>query len=30
VDYPSWSFDGRKIYFSMSRRIGDLYLLENP
>jgi Tol biopolymer transport system component len=30
VDYPSWSFDGRKIYFAMSRRIGDLYLLENP
>ena len=30
VDYPSWSPDGRKIYFSMTLRVGDLYLLENP
>ena len=30
VDYPSWSPDGSKIYFSMTLRVGDLYLLENP
>jgi Tol biopolymer transport system component len=29
VDYPSWSFDGTKIYFSLVRRIGDIYLLED-
>jgi Tol biopolymer transport system component len=30
VDYPSWSPDGRKVYFSMTRAVGDLFLLENP
>jgi eukaryotic-like serine/threonine-protein kinase len=30
VDYPSWGPDGKKVYFSISRRIGDLYLIENP
>jgi Tol biopolymer transport system component len=30
VDYPSWSPDGSKIYFSISRKLGDLFLLENP
>ena len=29
LDYPSWSFDGEKIYFSVSRKTGDIYLLEN-
>jgi Tol biopolymer transport system component len=30
VDYPSWSPDGRKVYFSMTRTVGDLVLLDNP
>jgi Tol biopolymer transport system component len=30
VDYPSWSPDGRKVYFSMTRTVGDLILLDNP
>jgi Tol biopolymer transport system component len=29
VDYPSWSFDGRRAYFSMTLKVGDLFLLEN-
>ena len=29
VDYPSWSPDGRQVYFSMTRKVGDLFLLEN-
>jgi serine/threonine-protein kinase len=29
VDYPSWSPDGTKVYFSMTRMVGDLFLLEN-
>ncbi|MDX1450388.1 MAG: hypothetical protein R3246_15165, partial [Acidimicrobiia bacterium] len=29
VDYPSWSFDGTKIYFSLVRRVGDIYMLED-
>ena len=29
VDYPSWSPDGTKVYFSMTRKLGDLFLLEN-
>jgi serine/threonine protein kinase/Tol biopolymer transport system component len=29
VDYPTWSFDGTKIYFSLVRRVGDIYTLEN-
>ncbi len=28
VDYPSWSADGRTIYFSVARKRGDLYLIE--
>ena len=28
VDYPSWSPDGETIYFSLSRKRGDLYLIE--
>jgi len=28
VDYPSWSSDGSKIYFSLVRRVGDIYMLE--
>jgi Tol biopolymer transport system component len=29
LDYPSWSPDGERIYFSISRKTGDIYLLEN-
>jgi serine/threonine-protein kinase len=29
VDYPSWSPDGTRIYFSMTRKVGDLFLLES-
>ena len=28
VDYPSWSPDGTRVYFSMTRKVGDLFLLE--
>ena len=28
LDYPSWSFDGNKIYFSLSTRVGDIFVLE--
>lgn len=26
VDYPSWSFDGRRIYFSVGKTVGDIHL----
>ena len=29
VDYPSWSADGKRVYFSLYRKVGDLYLLED-
>jgi Tol biopolymer transport system component len=29
VDYPSWSPDGKEVYFRMTRKLGDLFLLEN-
>jgi Tol biopolymer transport system component len=29
LDYPSWSNDGTKVFFSMTRTIGDLYLLDD-
>ncbi len=29
LDYPSWSHDGRKIYYSITRKTGDIYTLEN-
>ena len=29
VDYPSWSPDDTRVYFSMTRKVGDLFLLEN-
>lgn len=29
IDYPSWSPDGTKIYFSMATNVGDVFLLEN-
>ena len=29
LNYPTWSFDGKKAYFSVSRKTGDIYLLEN-
>ena len=28
LDYPSWSPDGKKIYLSVTRKSGDIYLLE--
>ncbi len=28
LDYPSWSPDGRRVFFSVSRKSGDLYVLE--
>jgi Tol biopolymer transport system component len=28
LDYPSWSADGKRIYFSVSRKSGDIYVLE--
>ncbi len=28
LDYPSWSPDGRRIYFSVNRKVGDIYALE--
>ncbi len=28
VDYPSWSADGTKIYFSYAEKSGDLYMIE--
>ncbi len=29
IDYPSWSFDGKKVYFSLAKKVGDVYILEN-
>jgi len=29
LDYPSWSFDGKNIYFSLAKKVGDVYILEN-
>jgi len=29
VDYPSWSADGTKVYFAMTLKVGDIFLLEN-
>ncbi|MFQ5798379.1 MAG: protein kinase [Bacteroidota bacterium] len=29
LDHPSWSFDGKKIYFSLAKKVGDVYILEN-
>jgi Tol biopolymer transport system component/predicted Ser/Thr protein kinase len=29
IDYPAWSPDGTKIYFSMAKNVGDVFLLEN-
>jgi eukaryotic-like serine/threonine-protein kinase len=28
LDYPSWSRDGKKVYFSVARKSGDIYVLE--
>ncbi len=28
LDYPSWSPDGGRVYFSVSRKTGDVYVLE--
>jgi TolB protein len=28
LDYPSWSPDGKKAYFSVSHKTGDIYALE--
>lgn len=29
VDFPAWSPDGTKIYFTIARSVGDVFLLEN-
>jgi serine/threonine protein kinase len=29
LDYPSFSFDGTKVYFSLFNKIGDIFILEN-
>jgi|GEM_PF-2182343 len=29
LDYPSWSPEGTRIYYTLSRKTGDLYTLEN-
>jgi len=29
VDYPSWSSDASKGYFSLTRKVGDLILIES-
>ena len=29
IDYPSWSADGKRVYFSLYRKVGDIYLLED-
>jgi Tol biopolymer transport system component len=29
VDYPSWSSDASKVYFSLTRKVGDLILIES-
>ncbi len=28
IDYPSWSPDGETVYFSLARKRGDLYFIE--
>ena len=29
LDYPSWSPDGSRVYFSVYRKTGDIFLLED-
>ena len=29
LDFPSWSFDAKKIYFNAQRKVGNIYVLEN-
>jgi Tol biopolymer transport system component len=29
TDYPSWSPDGKKVYFDQIRRSGDIFVMEN-
>jgi Tol biopolymer transport system component len=29
LDYPSFSFDGSKVYYSLFNKIGDIFVLEN-
>lgn len=29
IDYPTWSPDGEHVYFSLFRKTGDIYILEN-
>ncbi|MBI2620044.1 MAG: PD40 domain-containing protein [Ignavibacteriales bacterium] len=29
TDYPSWSRDGKKVYFDQVRRSGDIFVMEN-
>jgi Tol biopolymer transport system component len=28
LDYPSWSPDGKKVYYSVTRKTGDIFLAE--
>lgn len=29
VDYPAWSPDGTRIYFTIAKNVGDIFLLDN-
>jgi Tol biopolymer transport system component len=29
LDFPSWSFDGKTVYFNAQKKVGDIYVLEN-
>jgi eukaryotic-like serine/threonine-protein kinase len=29
IDYPTWSSDGKKVYFSLDRKVGDIFVMEN-
>jgi Tol biopolymer transport system component/predicted Ser/Thr protein kinase len=29
IDYPTWSPDGQKIYFSLFKKTGDIYIMDN-
>lgn len=29
LDFPSWSFDAKAVYFNEQRKVGDIYVLEN-
>ena len=29
LDYPTFSSDGKKVYYSLFNKIGDIFILEN-